>query len=101
MSHDPFASIAIDTLSAVIGGGMTDWMKLPSVGKAPGVGPNIFMSALDKPGKTLDLARDTLGIAPSGRPGDTYTPASLGSDGSISQGRFDGPTSDVSPPISQ
>lgn len=101
MSHDPFAAIALDTLSAVIGGGTADWLKLPSVGKAPGVGPNIFMSALDKPGKTLDLVRDTLGISPSGRPGDTYTPASMGADGSITPGRFDAPKSDVSPPISQ
>lgn len=102
MSSDRFASIDVLDLASVIGGAGGGWSKLPSVGKATGVGPSSVMEALDKPGKTLDLAKGMLGMPDSGRPGDSYTPASQGPDGGITPGRFDAPNpSGVSPPISE
>ncbi|TMQ04525.1 MAG: hypothetical protein E6J90_44190 [Deltaproteobacteria bacterium] len=73
---------------------------------APSTGINLGVKAmelLDHPQKTLDSVKGFLGIPDSGRPGDVYTPATMNSDGSINQGRFDAPRTPGMPevPMSQ
>lgn len=89
MPHlDTFESIGPDELLTVSGG-----LRLPKT-NATGSGPMHPMELLDKPGKTLDMLRQGLGIPESGSPGDRYTPATANPDGSINPGRFDSPVSD-------
>jgi|SRR5687767_6009022 len=98
--HDPLEPLTLSELATIHGG---QWQpRLPQPG-ATGSGPMTFMQFLDKPGKTLDMVRNGLGIPESGAPGSTYTPATANRDGSINPGRFDTPRDPSLPqvPMSQ
>jgi hypothetical protein len=93
-------TIGNDDLVTATGG---QWqMRLPQPG-SPGSGPMTLMGLLDKPGKTLDMIRQGLGMPESGRPGDIYHPATANPDGSINRGRFETPRPEGMPevPMSQ
>jgi hypothetical protein len=100
MPNNTFGLLTVEELVTATGGQM-QW-RLPQPG-SPGSGPMTFMSLLDKPGKTLDMIRQGLGMPESGRPGDTYHPATANPDGSINQGRFETPRDPSLPqvPMSQ
>jgi hypothetical protein len=95
MTTDVFRPLSGAELALATGGQMA-----PSTMMNMGVNA---MSLLDHPQKTLDTVKGFLGIPDSGRPGDVYTPARANADGSITQGRFDAPTTPGVPevPISQ
>jgi hypothetical protein len=102
MSIDTLCLVAVEELVTVTGGG--------ALGRLFGIGngandmdprPSDFVGMIDKPAKTLDLARNALGIPRSGNPGDNYSPAQLGGDGSITGGGFSAPSSGPSVPISE
>jgi hypothetical protein len=100
MPNNVLCSVAIEDLISVTGGQM-QW-RLPQPG-SPGSGPMTLFSLLDKPGKTLDMVRQGLGMPETGRPGDRYTPATANPDGSVNPGRFDTPRPEGMPevPMSQ
>ncbi|HUS32141.1 MAG TPA: hypothetical protein VMZ53_26760 [Kofleriaceae bacterium] len=81
------ATIDLETLATVTGGRWT----LPRSPMSPGSGPMTLMGLLDKPGRTLDLIRQGLGMPETGAPGSTYVPATANPDGSVNQGRFETP----------
>jgi len=95
MPHHGFPSLSSDDLARSHGGQMA-----PSTGINLGVKA---MTLMDHPQKTLDSVKGALGIPDSGRPGDVYTPASMGANGSVTPGRFDSPRTPGLPevPISQ
>ena len=104
---DSLASIPTADLGSIWGGGFLDtvmgYASALNSGKATGTGPNALAAIFDNPPRAYNTARDFLGIAPSprsGSPGETYNPATLGSDGSVSQGFFNS-GSDVAPPMSE
>jgi hypothetical protein len=104
--RQPLASIGSSELASVWGGGWLDKLQgarmIMNAGKATGVGPpSTWLEMADKPQKALDGVSNFLGIPGSGQPGDTYKPASIGSDGSFTSGSFESPQGDVSAPISQ
>jgi hypothetical protein len=77
-------------------------MRLPQPG-SPGSGPMTLMGLLDKPGKTLDMIRQGLGMPESGPPGSTYIPATANPDGSVNRARLESPRDPSLPqvPMSQ
>ena len=76
---------------------------MPRSPMSRGSGPMTLMSLLDKPGRTLDMIRQGLGMPESGRPGDIYHPATANPDGSVNPGRFETPRAPGTPevPMSQ
>ncbi|HEX5059384.1 MAG TPA: hypothetical protein VFV99_08500 [Kofleriaceae bacterium] len=97
---DTFVTLDDDVLVTATGG---QWqMRLPQPG-SPGSGPMTLMSLLDKPGKTLDLVRQGLGMPESGPPGSTYIPATANPDGSVNRARLETPRDPNLPqvPLSQ
>lgn len=87
-NHDELQLLATDELATIHGG---QWQpRLPQPG-SPGSGPMTLMGLLDKPGKTLDMIRQGLGMPESGPPGSTYHPATANPDGSINRARLEAP----------
>jgi hypothetical protein len=96
-------SIPDGALSRVHGGGFLDylkgWAQVANAGKATGTGPSSLMEIFENPPRALNWARDTLGIAPSGKPGDIYHPATANGDGSITDGFFETPRDPSAPQV--
>lgn len=105
MTHDENTLAPIDhsDLGSAWGGAgkLTDLWRGSNRHRTTGSYPSTPMEILDNPPRALNVLRQTLGIKPSGRPGDTYTPPSANPDGSINEGRFDPPPSAVKVPFSE
>lgn len=77
--HDQLPTIAATTLATVIGG--------RSVNPAGGAAMNV-MTVLDNPGRAFNRAMESVGAGNNTRAGQTYTPAQMNSNGSVTDGRF-------------
>jgi hypothetical protein len=78
MKQDAIPTIPAAALATVTGGRFNP----------AGGGPMNVMTVLDNPGRAVNNAMDAVGAGNNTRPGQTYVPAQMGKDGSITQGQF-------------